>query len=137
REPREQLEVLARTELPVQRQALRDDADLLQGGPLDAPRRRLGRPREQREQRRLARPVRPEQREAVAGLQGEVDRAEHLTASEALGEPRAGDQRGARAHAPAGGSGSTRTGTAMSSPPPANPPRGQGSSWMRRWKKIA
>jgi len=121
REPCEEIEVLARAQPAVERGSLRHDADLARIGPLHAPAARLERAREQRQERRLARAVRPEQRKPFAGPQRELDRAEHLPPAEGLRQPRAGDQRGARAHAVAGGSGSMRTGTVTSRPPPARP----------------
>ena len=138
REPCEELEVLARAEPAVERRALRHDADLALIGSLDGARAGVGRAGQQREQRRLAGAVRAEQRKAIARRQREVDRAEHLPLAEALDQPRAGDQRGARAHAGRGRFGldahrhrdvEARAGEAA---------RGPGlEDWMRRCRKSA
>ncbi len=119
REPCEELEVLARAEPAVERRTLRNDPDLALIGSLDGARTGVGRAGQQREQRRLAGAVRAEQRKAIARRQRDVDRAKHLPLTEPLDQPCAGDQRDARTHAGAGGSGSMRTGTVTSRPAPA------------------
>ena len=119
REPCEELEVLPRAEPAVERRTLRHDPDLALVRSLDGARAGVGRAGQQREQRRLARAVRAEQRKAIARRQREVDGAQHLPVAEPLDQPRAGDQRDARTHAGAGGSGSMRTGTVTSRPAPA------------------
>ena len=84
----EELEVLPRGEVPVERGPLRRPARRARGAAdLDPPLARAQRPREDAEQRRLPRAVRPDEREHLAGRDLDVGRLERNARAVAPRDP--------------------------------------------------
>jgi len=118
REPREERQILACAEAAVERGALAAPRDLALVRTLHAPSLASAEPASRESSVVLPAPFGPSSaRRSPACSARSMGRA--LPFAEALDQPRTGDQRGTRAHADAGGSGSMRTGTVISSPAPA------------------